>query len=230
MVMIGRTVTPGDFMSISRNEMPACGFRGRIGAHQAKDPVGMLRQRGPGLVAVDDIMIAVAHRLGADRGEVGARARLGIALAPPVLAGQNPRQEFLLLRVIAERIDHGADHGDAERQRRQRSGARRLLFEDEALGDRPAGPAIFLRPQRRDPAFLVQDAVPEQHLLLGQVGLRIGNTHFLRIILRDEGAHLVAKGRVFSGKAELHRNRSLYHFSPNGRISSSNVQALLGCW
>jgi hypothetical protein len=21
-----------------------------------------------------------------------------------------------------------------------------------------------------------------------------------------------------------------YHFSPNGRISSSNVQALLGCW
>jgi hypothetical protein len=26
MVMIGRTVTPGDFMSISRNEMPACAF------------------------------------------------------------------------------------------------------------------------------------------------------------------------------------------------------------
>src|SRR6516165_2258793 len=39
-----------------------------IGADQAKDPVGMLGERRPGLVPVDDIMVAVTHRLGTDRG------------------------------------------------------------------------------------------------------------------------------------------------------------------
>ena len=178
----------------------------RIGADQAKNPVGMLRQRRPGLVAVDDVMVAVAHRLGADRCEVGARARLGITLAPPVLAGEDPRQKFLLLRFVAERIDDRADHGDAERQWRQRPGTGRLLFEDEALRDRPAGATIFLRPQRRDPAFLVEDAMPQQHLLLGQIGLGVGNAHFLRIVFRDEGTHLVAKRGILAGKAEFHRD------------------------
>ena len=177
-----------------------------VGADQAENPVGMLGQRRPGLVAVDDVVVAVAHRLGADRCEVGARARLRIALAPPVLAGENPRQELLLLRFVAERVDDRADHGDAERQRRQRPGTRRLLFEEEALRDRPARSAMFLRPQRRDPSLLVEDAMPQQHLLLGQVGLRIGNAHFLRIVLRDEGAHLVAKRRILAGKAQFHRD------------------------
>src|SRR5260221_1818134 len=117
-----------------------------VGSHQAEDPVGVLSQRGPGLVTIDDVVIAVPPRLGTDRGKVGAGARLRVALAPPILARQNPRQKLLLLRVVAERVDHRADHGDAKRQRRQRSGARRLLFEHKTLRDRPAGPAIFLRP------------------------------------------------------------------------------------
>ena len=157
--------------------MPACGLAAGSVRTRQKDPVGVLRQRGPGLVTVDDVMVAVAHRLGADGGEVGARSRLGIALAPPVLARQNAGQKLLLLRLVAERIDDGADHGDAEGQRRHRAGARRLLFKDETPGDRPAGSAEFLRPKRRDPALFVQDAMPQQHLLLGQVGLRIGNAH-----------------------------------------------------
>ena len=49
--------------------------------------------------------------------------------------------------------------------------------------------------------------MPEQHLLLGQVGFGIGNAHFLRIVLRDEGAHLVTKRSVLAGKIELHRER-----------------------
>ncbi|GCC49733.1 hypothetical protein chiPu_0033885, partial [Chiloscyllium punctatum] len=67
---------------------------GGIGPDQAEDPVGVLRQRGPGLVAVDDVVVAIAHRFGANGGEIGAGARLRIALAPPVLAGENPRQEL----------------------------------------------------------------------------------------------------------------------------------------
>src|SRR5882757_12033 len=48
--------------------------------------------RGPDLGAVDDVVVAVAHGAGFQRGEVGAGARLGIALAPVILAGENFRQ------------------------------------------------------------------------------------------------------------------------------------------
>src|SRR6185295_1255903 len=112
MVMMGRTVTPGDFMSISRKEMPACGFAA-----------------------------------------TWVRTR----------------------QKIQSACWASADHGHAERQRRQRSGTRRLLFKEEALRDRPARSAMFFRPQRRDPPLLVQDAMPQQHLLLGQVSFGIGN-------------------------------------------------------
>jgi hypothetical protein len=77
------------------------------------------------------------------------------------------------------------------------AGAGGLLLEDEAAGDRPAGAAIFFGPERRDPAFPVQNAMPKQHLLLAQVGLRIRDAHLRRIIVRNEGAHLVAKRRIF---------------------------------
>src|SRR5262249_36855991 len=143
---------------------------GRIGANQAEDPVGMLGQRGPGLVAVDDVVVTISNRLGADGGEVRAGARLGITLAPPVLAGEDARQKLLLLPVAAEGVDDRADHGDAERERWQRTRPSGLLLEDEPAGDRPAGAAIFPGPERRDPALLVQDAMPKQHLLLAQVG------------------------------------------------------------
>ena len=49
---IGRTSTPGRFMSISRKLMPSCFLRG-VGAHQAEAPVGPLRAGGPDLLAVD---------------------------------------------------------------------------------------------------------------------------------------------------------------------------------
>ena len=63
-MMIGRTVMPGVFMSISRKEMPSC-LRAAVGAHQAEDHVGMLAQRGPGLLAVDDVVVALALGAGA---------------------------------------------------------------------------------------------------------------------------------------------------------------------
>ena len=57
-----------------------------VGAHQAEDPVAPVGERGPGLLAVDDVVVAPliigTHRPGAQAGEVGAGARLGIALAP----------------------------------------------------------------------------------------------------------------------------------------------------
>src|SRR4029077_12079031 len=83
-------------------------LRRRVGTAQAEDHVGVLRQRGPGLLAVDDILVALALGLGLERGEVGTRAGLGKSLAPPVVNAGDTRQVMLLLRLVAEGIDDGA--------------------------------------------------------------------------------------------------------------------------
>src|SRR5690606_38590100 len=36
--------------------------RGEVGAHEAEDPVGILGERRPGLLAVDDVVVALAYR------------------------------------------------------------------------------------------------------------------------------------------------------------------------
>jgi hypothetical protein len=67
------------------------------GAHQAEDPVAVLGQRGPGLLAVDDVLVALALGAGLERGEVGARTGFAVALAPPDFAAGDAGQEALLL-------------------------------------------------------------------------------------------------------------------------------------
>jgi hypothetical protein len=86
--MIGRISTPGD-VHVDQQEADALLLLGfAVRAHQAEDHVGVLAQRGPGLLAVDDVVVAAgvdaAHGGGLDRRQVGAGARLGVALAPPV--------------------------------------------------------------------------------------------------------------------------------------------------
>ena len=54
-----------------------------VGAHQREDPVAVLAERGPRLLAVDDPVVAVAHGRRAEAGEVGAGVGLGEALRPP---------------------------------------------------------------------------------------------------------------------------------------------------
>src|SRR6185295_13506588 len=102
-------------------------LRSRIGAAEAEDHVGVLGERGPGLLAVDDPLVALALSLGLERGEVGTGAGLRKALAPPVVDIGNARQIFLLLLLIAEGVDHGADHADAEGERRRRRIGLQLL-------------------------------------------------------------------------------------------------------
>ncbi len=114
--MSGRTVMPGVFMSISRNEMPSWRLSALgVGAHQAEDPVGVVRERGPDLLAVDDVVVALAHGARLQRREVGAGAGLRIALAPEVLAVVDARQEALLLRVGAEAQQHRRAHARGRR-------------------------------------------------------------------------------------------------------------------
>ena len=64
-------------------------LHGGVGTHQAEDHVGVLGERRPGLLAVHDIVIAVANGAGLERGKVRPRAGLGVALAPPVVVRPN---------------------------------------------------------------------------------------------------------------------------------------------
>src|SRR6202021_214647 len=52
--------------------------------------------------------------------------------------------------------------------------------------------------------LVVEDPMPQQHLLLGEVGLRVWDAHFVRVIFRDESAHLVPKRGIFAGKLRFH--------------------------
>jgi len=56
------------------------------GADQAENPVRVLTHGVPSLLAIDDVVIALAYGTGAQRGEIGARPGLRISLAPPILA------------------------------------------------------------------------------------------------------------------------------------------------
>ena len=113
-------------------------LRGGIGAHQAEDPVGVIRVRRPDLLAVDDVVVAVACRAGLQRSEVGAGIRLGIALAPADQPCCDLRQMLLLLRLGAVFEQRRPEHGDAERG--QAAAARR---------SRPSPDARSWPPRRR---------------------------------------------------------------------------------
>ena len=168
--------------------------------------VGDVRERRPHLLAVDDVDVAVALGARSRGGEVGARVRLGEALAPDLLGGQDLRQVRVLLLVGAVRHDRRPGHPEADdADVRGRLRARHLLVEDrlEAVGR--AGAAVLLRPGQPGVAGLVQLAAPlaaevvaEALLaaapaapLLGQVGV-------------EPGAQLGAKGCLLRGVPQVH--------------------------
>src|SRR6202021_4227755 len=138
------------------------------GAHQAEYPVGVLAHCVPSLLPIDYIVIALAHRAGPQRSEVGAGARLGISLAPPILAGDDSRQEVLLLRGARERHQHRRQHPHRKRILRRRADVRPFLLENMLLDDVPAGAAEALRPHCGAPATPMQNPLPARHVILSQ--------------------------------------------------------------
>ena len=63
-----------------------------VGAGDEDAELGEVGQRGPDLLAVDHVLVAVADRPGAEVGEVGAGAGLAEQLAPDLLAGEQRQQ------------------------------------------------------------------------------------------------------------------------------------------
>ncbi len=178
----------------------------RIGADQHEAPVGVMRGRCPDLLPVHHVVVAVPLRRGLQRGKVGARARFGEALAPPVIKVGGARQEAFLLLLGAELDQHRAEHGDVERRQLRRRRNLILLEEDHLLHRGPPWAAPLLRPGHRCPAALVEDALPSHGVLLART---VAETHALADlggqVVADEGAHLVAECLFLRGKAQVHR-------------------------
>src|SRR6266404_4387046 len=154
--------------------------RARVGAHEQVDPVRELRARRPHLLAVHHEVVPPLLRPRAEAREVGARARLGVALAPDVVAAQDARQVALLLRLGAPFDDGGPRHADAGVAGQHR-GARpeALLVVDDLLHQGGPASAVRFRPRDADPARGEHPALPcapalerlavRRHPLVGRV-------------------------------------------------------------
>ncbi len=174
---------------------------GRVGPRQHEDPVGPLRRGDPRLGAVDDVRVTLAHGTGRERGEVGAGAGLGVALAPELLAREDLGQVARALLVVAELHDHRRDHLQPERQHPRRPAVGDLLAEDVPLHRVPAGAPVLRGPVRRDPALLEEDPLPARVVVLLE---RVAGLHLApdvgRQVLGDERPHLVAERALFGAE------------------------------
>ena len=183
----------------------------RIRAHEAEDPVGVLAECVPGLLSVDDVVLAFridfAFRARLQRSEVRACTRFGIPLTPPVFAAQDAGQKSLLLLAGAERHDHRRHHLQAEWNRARRTGSGGFLFEDVQLDRTPVSAAEFLRPCGRAPTLLEKNALPARVILSAQSAARmdaladVGGQPGLQ-----ERADFIAEGQFVGSEIQIHWN------------------------
>ncbi len=156
----------------------AAGQAGGVGGHEeGGDPlvaggVGRAGEEqhdvGPGavgdehLAAVDDVVVAVAHRPGREVAGVGAGARLGEAEAADVRAGGEPRQPLPLLLLAPPGRDGLGDEAEGDRDDAAHRGvaAAELLRHQAVREVVAAGSAVLLvdgEAQEADVAELLHD-------------------------------------------------------------------------
>ncbi len=171
-----------------------------IGAHEAEAPVGEAAARGPDLLAVDQIVVALVLGLGLQAGEVRTRARLGIALAPAHLAARDPGQVQLLLFLVAVFEQRRAEQRRAHAGHRVEGAAVGVgLQHDPRLRRRQPAAAVVLRPAGRAPALVAHALLPERpiravriarHVLIVFFQLRLQRFREVRL---DPGLRLLAE-------------------------------------
>ncbi len=183
----------------------------RVGAGEQHHPVGDLREAGPDLLAVDDVVVAVPHGPGLERREVRARVGLGVALAPDLLAGEDLLEVALLLGVGPVGDDRRAGHAEAEDvERRRRPVKDQLLVEEELLHPRePAAPELLGPREAQEPGLVkLPLPVPAELVQLGprHVAHDRARRPVRRQVGREPGSHLGAKGLLLGGEPEVHRS------------------------
>ena len=154
----------GDARLIHReqHEADAVVFRrGRIGAHQTENPVGLVGERRPDLRTVDQVVVAAVFGARLQRREIRTRARFRISLAPTDLSARDLRQMLGALCFVAEFEQRRADHADAHAgERRRRTDRRHLGAQRAMMCGVETGAAIGLRPARHRPAAFVARVEP----------------------------------------------------------------------
>ena len=193
-----------------------------VGAGDDDAPVAVMRAGGPDLLAVDDPVVAVALRLGADARDVGTGGRLGEELAPDLLAVK--RRLHVALELVLGRVGHhrGNAHAQADVEEAQRyQEVRFLLLVDHLLDRRAALTAIFLRPGDARVAGGGLLGLP----LLGrfqEAGIIDAGAIGLLVVALALGvglepfAHLGAEGGFLGGIVEVHGSLPCLLPSPGG--------------
>ena len=166
-------------------------LRLRVGAHQREHPLRMMPPGGPDLLPVHHEVVALQRRAGRETREIGAGARLRIALRPDHRAVEDRRQVPGLLRRGAELDQDRADVMQPLRRQVRRADPRQLLGHDDLLVERRAHAAVLLRPVRRDPALARQRVVP-RHQLVGRRAVGAPAQRHRQVGL-EPGPHLGAK-------------------------------------
>ena len=154
-------------------------------------------------------LVAVGHRGGLQRREVGAGARLGVADRDAQIAREDLRHDLAAMVVVAVLRQRGADRLRGEERERE-TRAHHLLDEDELLERRHAAPAELLRPAQADPAVaahLAHRRLPQRTAALAgallELRVQLGRDQRLEI-----GAQFLAQALLFGGELDFHPHLS----------------------
>ena len=181
-----------------------------VGAHVQLAPIGAVPERRPDLLAVDDEVVTVTHRPGAQRGEIGSRFGLRHPLAPDVVGAHHAgEQRFLLVfgAVLHDRRGDVVQSNDVERHRSPSAGG--LLGIDQLLEDRRSAAAVVAGPGHRGPSRVRHRLVP-------------GAQHFERRVVAAGGPaggdKLIGQVR---GQPVAQLGAELFHFRWIGEVHFS---------
>ncbi len=205
--------------------MPLClGASGSVRTNVEQE-VGVVGARGPHLLAVDDEVVAVTHRAGAQRREVRTGARLAHPKGSGHLAPQHGHRPAMLLLIGAERNQRRRNDVDALRVEAVVDASSAQLIEvHELLQHGRVAAAELRRLGGQQPAVVEQQPLPVARPLrhvrhrrrpLQRVGL-LGQ--MLVEECRELGAELLDVGI----KSQLHRIplRSSRDVRPRRRASA----------
>ena len=154
-------------------------------------PSSRVGAAGPDLRAVDDVLVAVAHRSGRQAGQVGAGVGLGEQLAPDLLAAEDlGKVPLVLLGCSGEEDGRGGPPGADGIARAADAGPGEFVVDDQ-LVDRIGVDSPRLRPVRDDISGLDQ---------LDRGGVRV---------FGDPGSNLCTRRVILGRKVEVHRSAVL---------------------
>ena len=195
---------------IHRDEQDRDAARARLLAAGADEEVAEVGHRGvrrPHLLPVHDVLVGVPDCSRAQRGEIGSGLGLGEALTPDDVTAGDARQVVAALLLGAVAHDRRPDPVDVHVLRATGLADRpQLLTEDGVLPARRRVAAVLDRPVRGQPTTLGErggEAPAEVDVLRRAEDCGVADPDVAELGV-EEGPHLLAKGQVLLGPAELH--------------------------